>query len=1034
MNNKMSKLLAIVLCVVMMLSSVAAVTADSLSGDADAAPAGTAAPAESTPSAEPAAPAEDPSETDGQDPAAPAEEPSETDGEDPAPAEEPVCTCEATEEEKAAEDFQHQEGCPLYAAPVDPDFDAEAAKEQLLASESLEAVNDFMAGLTEAQANALLEIITEDEIRALADRLGIGLEEEVVTPPADYTAVGPLMPAVTVETVRRMLRSAAAPQAEDEENGLILDKKAVYDPETDTTKITLEAYTTGEVTSSSKSTPVDIVLVLDESGSMADSINQYTKVYQLDKNKSYYVKSGNSYIRVSYCNNSHYAYIGQWYPENVGPGWYSGFHFIGHWGTRYDPMTSEGDNTSGHVQFYEARTGDTSKRAALQSAANAFVDKVNADATANNVDHRVSVIGFSGSSTIKIGLVNDIRNNVNDVHSAINGLNADGGTYIEKGMANAESVFQNAAPAETAQRKRVVVVFTDGIPGTGTWNSDTISNSADPAIKSANTLKNTYGATVYSIGMLDDANPELEISNESNDAARTNKFLHYLSSNYPNATSMSNGGSGSNQGYYLSASDTASLTAIFEKISQEIATPSIPLDSTTEIKDIIAPTFTVPENTQAINLYTEAYTGSAFSGNRVPAGDDVTASIENDTISVNGFDFNANFVSDTEKPNNGGYGKKLIIEFTVATKEGFIGGNGVPTNGDTSGVYLADGAEVELFKVPTVDVPINYTFDSQDQSIYLGNKASLEDLYVEKITPDGKNNAYVNIVYELRDTKNNNALLATMTIEAGETTGTWVWEKGADENPALTEDNKYAISCTVTPTMEGTVQASTLSNQAPEVYVFKPEVTFNDSEIFLGEKADYENNTPENNVTWKHNGDVANADMGPAPELSYTYDPEADAFTEDTNVKVTVKIVVGDKDVTEYTSFVNNDDPDANDHQFTVEVKSGTLKITKNGNVDEEEGFIFNVCVDGVPYTTVSVKGKGTVTLSGLPAGTYSVTEDTGWSWRYTPEYSSSQVIIDSDNNSGEVIVTNKKDNNNWLGGEAYVRNVATTVSTGDGN
>lgn len=1019
MNNKMSKLLAIVLCVVMMLSSVAAVTADSLSGDADTPPAETAAPAESTPSADPTDPAEEPSETDG-------EEPPVTGGEDPAPAEEPVCTCEATEEEKAAEDFQHQEGCPLYAAPVDPDFDAEAAKEQLLASESLEAVNDFMAGLTEAQANALLEIITEDEIRALADRLGISLEEEVVTPPADYTAVGPLMPAVTVETVRRMLRSAAAPQAEDEENGLILDKKAVYDPETDTTKITLEAYTTGEVTSSSKSTPVDIVLVLDESGSMADSINQYTKVYQLDKNKSYYVKSGNSYIRVSYCNNSHYAYIGQWYPENVGPGWYSGFHFIGHWGTRYDPMTSEGDNTSGHVQFYEASASTTSKRAALQAAANAFVDKVNEDATANNVDHRVSVIGFSGSSTIKIGLVNDIRNNVNDVHSAINGLNADGGTYIEKGMANAESVFQNAAPAETAQRKRVVVVFTDGIPGSGTWSSDTISKSADPAISSANTLKNIYGATVYSIGMLDDANPELEISNESNDAARTNKFLHYLSSNYPNATSMSNGGSGSNQGYYLSASDTASLTAIFEKISQEIATPSIPLDSTTVIKDIIAPTFTVPENTQAIKLYTEVYTGSAFSGNR-EAAVGVTASIENDTISVIGFDFNANFVSDTEKPNNGGYGKKLIIEFTVATKEGFIGGNGVPTNGDTSGVYLADGAEVELFEVPTVDVPIKYTFDSQNQSIYLGNEASLEDLYVEKITLDGENNAYVNIVYELRDTTNDNALLATMTIEAGQTTGTWVWEEGADKNPALTADNKYAISCTVTPTMDGTVKSSTLSNQAPEVYVFKPEVTFKDSEIFLGETADYADNTPENNVTWKHENSNAPDPQGTAPELSYTYSPEVGAFTEDTDVKVTVWI--GDNDVTRYTSFVNTDDPDAKDHQFTVKVKSGTLTIKKAGNVDQKEGFIFNVYVDGKLYTTVSVKGNGTVTLSGLPAGTYSVTEDTGWSWRYQSSVSD-PVTLSKDSATGDITVTNTKDNNKWLGGEAYVRNVSKTEST----
>lgn len=54
-------------------------------------------------------------------------------------------------------------------------------------------------------------------------------------------------------------------------NGLELRK--VYDPET--SMLTLEAYATGSTTTTTSTAPVDIVLVLDVSGSMDDPINGY---------------------------------------------------------------------------------------------------------------------------------------------------------------------------------------------------------------------------------------------------------------------------------------------------------------------------------------------------------------------------------------------------------------------------------------------------------------------------------------------------------------------------------------------------------------------------------------------------------------------------------------------------------------------------------------------------------------------------------------------------------------------------------------
>ena len=66
------------------------------------------------------------------------------------------------------------------------------------------------------------------------------------------------------------------------------------------------------------------------------------------------------------------------------------------------------------------------------------------------------------------------------------------------------------------------------------------------------------------------------------------------------------------------------------------------------------------------------------------------------------------------------------------------------------------------------------------------------------------------------------------------------------------------------------------------------------------------------------------------------------------------------------------------------------LTISKSGcaNIDEHQSFIFTVTGEGLPAEglKVVVTGNGSVTIKGLKVGTtYTITEDTGWSWRYTP-------------------------------------------------
>ena len=81
---------------------------------------------------------------------------------------------------------------------------------------------------------------------------------------------------------------------------------------------------------------------------------------------------------------------------------------------------------------------------------------------------------------------------------------------------------------------------------------------------------------------------------------------------------------------------------------------------------------------------------------------------------------------------------------------------------------------------------------------------------------------------------------------------------------------------------------------------------------------------------------------------------------------------------------------------------------------------------DGKSYSEVAVEGNGTETLVELPVGTYTIEENTGWSWRYpNPMYSSSGVALSAAQDTGTITCTNSIVNNKWLNGFSTIaRNV----------
>ena len=109
------------------------------------------------------------------------------------------------------------------------------------------------------------------------------------------------------------------------------------------------------------------------------------------------------------------------------------------------------------------------------------------------------------------------------------------------------------------------------------------------------------------------------------------------------------------------------------------------------------------------------------------------------------------------------------------------------------------------------------------------------------------------------------------------------------------------------------------------------------------------------------------------------------------------------------------------------------LTITKNGYVatDGEQSFIFTVTGPEGFSKKIVIQGNGTVVLKGLKIGEYAVTEDTAWSWRYTPESGSVSITL-KPGETNVVTYVNKRTNDKWLGDDSYVKNVFTKTVSGN--
>lgn len=738
--------------------------------------------------------------------------------------------------------------------------------------------------------------------------------------------------------------------------------------------------------------------------------------------------------------------------------------------------TSTGRNTKPtEFTLYEKykTVGTTTRLQALKSAVGEFVNSVNQKAagpdgqpgTADDINHRVAVVGFAsqsgngnntellsiaGKNSGSVGVAyNSITNqNLKDVlqsmntssgqymvGAAITALAANGATRTDLGMDMANRILEANPVQSNEKRNRVVIVFTDGSPTD--FNGFEL-DVANVAINKATAIKNS-GATVYSIGIFEGADASSLGTKPTGDLgagssripAASNWFMQNLSSNngavhYPS--------------YYLSANDAESLNSIFQQISQQIQEggSATTLGASAVVKDVISPYFQLPKGATAsdITLKTYAYgNGGTWTENSGAMGAQATVK-PNGELEVTGFDFSENWCgTETDADGSVTYrGNKLVISFTVQPKEGFLGGNEVPTNSNAA--VFEDGNATEpkfVFPVPTVDVPFqDVTVAAEDKNVYLLADVTAEQLKTGAIVKVG------DIPLDLSKADQNYGLEDWQTAFVDITVA--VKDKDGNAIPSgglknLTADTTYTIEVTVAPKNEGSVTQKT-GNAPGKINVFKPELTFKDSEGYYG--ADVPTFS-DNKVSeeWMHNSvkAVPAKMIGIAPTLTLTYTPETGKIDANNKINtkqdigVDVAVKIGNADVTSHTTFLHTACAGQTctlpeNMEFLIHVKTCTLTINKTGGANNES-YVFDVLKDGTKYSEVTIEGNTSQTLYELPVGQYTIVEDTGWSWRYNAD-NGTGVTLSAEAPAGEITCKNTANGKiYWLNGfSQVVRNI----------
>ena len=561
---------------------------------------------------------------------------------------------------------------------------------------------------------------------------------------------------------------AGSSQVSAEADGVVIDKEVTYD--SGSYQLSLESYVTNEVTTTETTTPLDIVLVLDVSGSMDDPLGEETYYesetknfsgFDLDFGKYYFLRDGKYYrVEIDGGVGRRYAY----YTYNGGK------VQLGGTGLMTDILYSG--------TLYKKETRKVDKIDALKTAVNGFIGQVATNAmgsdkmagTDDDVTHKISIVKFAddsfkgtvgndflqdGSNYNYTQIVKDLTdvsgNGATTLKNAVNDLEAAGATSVDYGLDLAENVLNGSGHGASVgardDAKQVVIVFTDGEPNHGSGFSESV---AATAVNKAKTLKGD-GVTVFTVGVFEDADP-------SDTTEDFNQYMHGVSSNYPNATVDSEwvegifGGGyyeyewklgdrtpGSN--YYLAASSADDLNAVFSKIADEVSSSDVVATERTVLTDTLSEYFAFPKgfsgsSAKVYKVPVTGKTGDTYTwGTPVDITGQVSITVNGKNIQVNGFDYTENAVTKTTAADGTvtWSGAKLVLTFPIVPDKTANWG----ATGDYATNSVAPGSQAGLTGYTVGENPGSLTLDNSTGTGEDGSPVAPVSTYQVKYTWSG---------------------------------------------------------------------------------------------------------------------------------------------------------------------------------------------------------------------------------------------------------------------------------------------------------
>ena len=447
---------------------------------------------------------------------------------------------------------------------------------------------------------------------------------------------------------------------------------------------------------------------------------------------------------------------------------------------------------------------DSTKRIdALKAAASSFIDTIaeqNKSIKDTNKRHQVAIVKFSGAKKNEIGndtyrdrqgythnysqtmksLTPCVDSAATELKNTVGYIEPAGATRADYGL----ELARDMSGREDAQK--VVVFFTDGTPTDVRNFNPTVANNA---IVAAKKMKGK-GATVYTIGIFDDANPADEPTNYW--TSDENKFMHAVSSNYPNATSYTTNELGKrteNSDFYKAASNADELKKVFDDISSSITSGK---GSPTQIED----------------GYDESKSGY------ITFSDELGDFMQVDTFvsaQINGVPFDE--VTKTTKGNTDTYEFSGVAKDLVITVERSAN---------------AQQGDIVTVKIPASLIPLIRYHVDMENGIF--ERTSLNDIkpiqikYTSSVKDEARNNLFTpdkvlkKYIDDHKDADNQ-----TVYFLANKWSGGELGDVVAEFEPADT--NSYYCFQKITPiyTDKECTQRATVKPQGNDVYYYKDE-------------------------------------------------------------------------------------------------------------------------------------------------------------------------------------------------------------------